>query len=118
METAPFYRRPFVAEAIQITEENIEELNEKLDLGVVKVNAKGQKYIAFNARVVPLIRKGFVGWWITIFDDNYRCFAPRLFQEQFVPAETDPNLKAYFEALPETDPNESPSDTNYILASG
>ena len=80
LEFTVFTRRPFVVEAIQITEDNIEEL-----AGLIgEVRHKDDEiYISIDRRVIPNIRKAYVGWWVTRMDDNLRCYSPKIFEEQF-----------------------------------
>ncbi len=86
MEFTTYIRRPFTVEAVEITEENIEEVAEFI--GTVKED-KGKKYIQLNRRLVPNVTRASVGWWLTILGDNYRCYAPKFFEAQFITKETD-----------------------------
>lgn len=85
MEYSPYVRKPFTVEAVQITEENIEEVAELV--GEIK-EKDGQKYIALNWRAVPGVNRAYVGWYLTRFGDNLRCFSPKIFKEQFEAVET------------------------------
>ena len=80
MEFTSFVRRPFIVTAIQITAENIDELAPLV--GEVKEGENG-KYIALDRRIIPNIRKAFIGWWITKLDDNVRCYSPKVFDQEF-----------------------------------
>lgn len=74
-------RRPFVVQAVQITEENIDEVAALV--GNV-VERDGKKYISLDRRLVPNIRKAYIGWWITKLDDNIRCYSPKVFEAEFM----------------------------------
>lgn len=76
-----FVRTPFVVEAVIITEENIEEIAKLIG----EVRTKGdEKYIALDRRVIPNIARAYIGWYFTKMEDNYRCYAPKLFSTLFV----------------------------------
>ena len=99
LEFTVFTRRPFIVEAIQITEDNIEEL-----AGLIgEVRHKDDEiYISIDRRVIPNIRKAYVDWWVTRMDDNLRCYSPKIFEEQF--EEDDPaEYPLELEILPEGD---------------
>lgn len=87
MEFNSFIRKPFVTEACQITEENIEEMAELL--GELKTNDAGEKYIEINRRRVPHMHTATVGCWVTKFGKQLRCFSPKVFLEQFTPLPQD-----------------------------
>lgn len=80
MEFTTYIRRPFVVEAIQITEENIGEI--ALIIGELRTK-NDVPYIALDRRLVPNVTKAHIGWWFTKLEDNYRCYAPKLFAAQF-----------------------------------
>lgn len=88
-----YVRRPFQVEAVQITEENIEEVAALV--GSVR-EKDGASYIALDRRVVPQMSKAQIGWWITRMDDNYRCYSPKVFDEQF--ASVEPESKNVFDS--------------------
>lgn len=78
-----FVRKPFAVKATRITEENIEEVAKLI--GEVRVK-DGQKFISINRRIVPNVGRAFMGWYVTILDDNLRCYSPKIFKEQFIDA--------------------------------
>lgn len=84
MEFTKFKRRPFEIEAVQITEENISELAEMTG-ELVPANGPDDPHIKINKRIVPNVHRAYVGWWVTQMDDNIRCYAPKIFEEQFEP---------------------------------
>ncbi len=80
-----FVRKPFVVRATQITEENIDDIAKMI--GEVRTD-KGEKFIAINRRIVPTVGRAFLGWWITVFNGEVRCYKPKVFKDQFkAPAE-------------------------------
>lgn len=76
-----FVRRPFLVEAVKITPENIDELATLL--GEVKEKEDGEKYIVLDRRVVPNIKRAFIGWFVTRLDENLRCYSPKVFEREF-----------------------------------
>lgn len=83
-----FVRKPFTVEAIEITEDNIEELSEFI--GTLKKKDNGTPYIQVDRRLVPNIYRVFPGFWMTKMGDNVRCYSKRIFHEQF--AQTTPDI--------------------------
>ena len=82
MDFNHFVRKPFMVTATQITEANIHEI---AALGIGEVKEKdGVLYIALDRRVIPNIRKAYVGWWVTKLDDNIRCYSQKVFENEFV----------------------------------
>ena len=83
LEFIRFTRRPFSVEAVEVTDDNMDELGALI--GDIRVK-DDVRYIAIDRRVVPNVRKAFVGWWVTRMDDNLRCYSPEIFEEQFIEA--------------------------------
>lgn len=75
-----YVRTPFAVEATLITNENIDAIADLV--GTVRVK-NGEKYIALDRRIVPNISRAYVGWFVTRLGDNYRCYSPKVFSEQF-----------------------------------
>lgn len=75
-----YVRTPFLVEAAVITDENIEEVAALV--GNVRIK-NGERYIALDRRVVPNISRAFIGWYVTRLGDNFRCYSPKVFAEQF-----------------------------------
>ena len=82
MEFQPFIRRPFRVKAIQITDENIDEICKLIGTEVKQV--KGGKCIVLDKRTVPNMTRAYVGWWVTRLGDRYRCYSEKIFTEQFI----------------------------------
>lgn len=76
-----FVRRPFAVEAVEITLENMEEVAKLI--GTVRKH-KDILYISIDGRVVPNVKKAYVGWWMTLMDNNYRVYSPKLFKSEFL----------------------------------
>lgn len=81
-----YVRTPFAIKALEVTEENFEDVAAFCGKSI-EVTSKGDRYIFVNRRIIPTGSKIFVGWWITLMDDNVRCYPPRSFNSQFVPLE-------------------------------
>lgn len=81
MEFVEYIRKPFSVNAIEITEENMKEVAKLI--GTVRTK-DGVTFIALDRRIIPNVTRAFVGWYLTCVDNNYRCYAPKLFRAQFV----------------------------------
>jgi len=93
-----FVRKPFLVEAVQVTPENIDELAGVL--GELK-EKDGETWILIDRRIVPNIKKAYVGWWVTKLDDNLRCYSPKVFEKEFMNYDTD--WDAYFAQVSATE---------------
>lgn len=81
MQFSRHIRKPFVVEAVQITHENIQAIANLL--GELK-EKDSEKWISIDRRIVPNIRKAYIGWWVTQLDDNFRCYSPKVFEKEFM----------------------------------
>lgn len=91
LEFTPFVRKPFTVEAVRITEANIAEVAELV--GEVRyLDEKNQRkpYIHVNRRLVPYVLRVFPGFWVTRMGEEVRCYANKVFHEQF--AESDNHI--------------------------
>ena len=86
-----FVRKPFCVEAVQITAENIGSLATLL--GELK-EKDGEVSILIDRRIIPNIKKAYIGWWVTKLDDNLRCYSPKVFEKEFT--SIDDGWFAYF----------------------
>lgn len=77
-----YVRTPFSVEAAIITEENVEQIAQLV--GTIRTK-NGEKYIALDRRIVPNISRAYIGWYVTRLGDNFRCYSPKVFVEQFEP---------------------------------
>ena len=83
MEFNTYTRRPFVVEAMEITDENIEEVAKMIGINGEVREKDDIKFIAVDKRIVPNIHRATAGWWLTRMGDNLRCYSPKIFNEQF-----------------------------------
>lgn len=96
----PFARKPFLIEAVEVTEENIEDLAPLV--GELAHKEDGEPYIRVDKKKVPSVFKVFIGFYITKMDDRIRCYSPRIFNDQFVPLSDSEGAKLdIFEVGPE-----------------
>jgi len=86
LEYTEFVRKPFLVEAIEITEENLEEVAK--DIGAVKNGPEG-RYIAVNRRLVQNVLKVYPGYWMTKMGDFVRVYNPKAFHNQFIESDDD-----------------------------
>jgi hypothetical protein len=75
-----YVRTPFTVEATIITEENVEQIAQLV--GTIRTK-NGERYIALDRRIVPNISRAYIGWYVTRLGDNFRCYSPKVFNEQF-----------------------------------
>lgn len=84
LEFERFVRKPFVVESTVITAENIDAIAKLVGVdGVTKVK-DGEKFIPLDRRVIPNMNRAYIGWHFTRMDENYRCYSPRIFEQQFL----------------------------------
>lgn len=86
MEFTNFVRRPFKVEAVRITAENIDQIASAI--GTIRMKGD-EKFIVIDKRIVPNMPRAYIGWWVTRFNDNYRCYSNKIFNEQFIPYTPD-----------------------------
>lgn len=81
MEYTKFFRKPFVVEAVQVTEENINEIAEFV--GTICKKDDGTPYIQVDRRLIPNVFRVYPGFWVTRLNDNIRCYSSKIFNQQF-----------------------------------
>lgn len=85
MEYKKYMRKPFTVDAVEITEENMEECAKYI--GDVK-EEDGVRYILVDKRLVPNVTKVTVGYFMTRFKSRVgfktRVFSPQMFRGEFV----------------------------------
>ncbi len=77
-------RTPFRIQALRITDKNIEAVAEKV--GTLESEESGRQVIILDPNIVQTVGKAYAGWWLTFMDKRYRCYAPRVFERQFMKA--------------------------------
>lgn len=81
MDFTTFVRKPFVVEAVEITEDNIEEVAKYI--GDIREREDGTKYILVDTRLVPNVERVYTGFFMTKMGENVRCYSKKIFREQF-----------------------------------
>lgn len=97
MEMQPFVRKPFVVEAVEITDENIAEVATLV--GTLK-EKDGKPVIQVNRKKVPNLFEVHPGFWMTKMNGKIRCYSERVFKEQFT--EMTPEIDSWVEFLNNT----------------
>lgn len=87
MEFHTFVRKPFTVEAVEVTDDNIEQIAPFV--GALRHKDNGQPYIQVDKRLVPNIYRVYPGFWMTKMGDNIRCYSRRIFEEQFIKNNAD-----------------------------
>lgn len=83
LQFSPFVRKPFTVDALRITNENIHEIAELVGEVRYLDEAEKKPYIHVNRRLVPYVLRVFPGFWVTKMGDEVRCYANKVFHEQF-----------------------------------
>lgn len=81
MQFDTYTRKPFVVEAVEITEENLFEIAKFV--GTVRKMGDGKSFIQVDRRLVPNIDRVYPGFFLTRMGDNIRCYSPKIFKQQF-----------------------------------
>ena len=87
MEFNEYVRKPFLVEAVEITEENIGEVAKYV--GELREKDDGTPFIYVDRRLVPNIFRVYPGFYMTRMGDHIRCYSRKVFNEQFVMGEPD-----------------------------
>lgn len=101
MEFTKYVRKPFMIEAIQITEENMQEVCDMIGFEIR--HKDGQPYIVVNKKIVPNGYRAYVGQWVTRMGNNIRCYPKRVFDDQFI--DYGPEWSSWFEDESEDTPD-------------
>ena len=95
MEFDKFIRKPFVVNAVLITEQNIAEVAEYI--GTLRTAKDGSRYIQVNRRLIPYLLEVFPGYWMTRMGDKIRCYSDEVFEDQFT--EITPDIQQWVDFL-------------------
>jgi hypothetical protein len=95
MDFTVFVRKPFVVEAVEVTDENIAEIAEYV--GTLRTKDDGTPYIQVDRRLIPNVFRVFPGFWMTRMGDNIRCYSKKIFTDQFTA--TTPEIKSWVDFL-------------------
>lgn len=82
LEFTEFVRKPFVIEAVMVTEENIAEIAKHV--GELEKLDNGEVFIRVDRRLVPNVFRVMPGYYMTRMGDHIRCYSKKVFTEQFV----------------------------------
>ena len=87
MEFTTFVRKPFVVEAVEVTEDNIAEIAGHL--GTLETKEDGTPYIQVERRPFLNIKEVTPGYWMTMMGNNIRCYSKLVFEKQFIQSTPD-----------------------------
>lgn len=83
MEFTTYLRKPIEVQAVEVTEDNIEEIAQLI--GKLRHKGNGDPFIQVNFRIIPNVPRVYPGYWLTrVGEDNMRCYSKRMFSELFV----------------------------------
>ncbi len=106
MEFNRYIRKPFTVGAVEITEDNFEEVAE--EIGDIRENEKGERYILPDPKKIPNVKAVYIGWFYTKMGKTYKCFNPKTFKEQFT--DHEPHTGYFFDEEGEPVGIESPAE--------
>lgn len=95
MEFTAYVRKPFLVNAVEVTEENIEEVAKFV--GDLREREDGTKYILVDRRLVPNVDRVYPGFFMTKMGQNVRCYSRKIFKEQFV--ENTPEIQPWLDLM-------------------
>lgn len=91
-----YVRKPFKVSAVEITADNMEQINKDFKIGNIEKKDDGTPFIVVtNTYKIPNVSKIYPGYLLTKMGKNVRVFSRRIFFEQF--GEMSDEWKEYFE---------------------
>jgi len=84
LEFSPYLRKPFDVDAVEVTEENFDEIAALIGSEVKDLEGGG-RVIVVDRTKVPTVNRVYVGWVLTKVGDNLRCYNRKTFNQQFRP---------------------------------
>lgn len=100
MNFQTFVRKPFVVDAIEVTNDNIAEVAKFV--GDLREDDDGTVYILVDRRLVPNVARVFPGFFMTKMGKNVRCYSRKIFKDQFI-VQTD-EIKPWVEFMAHNTP--------------
>jgi hypothetical protein len=91
VEDIPFesyIRKPFDVAAIQITDDNIEELSKFI--GTLEMQENGRYVINVDRKLIRNLDKVYSGYWLTKMGTTLRCYSQNAFAKHFVAVDDNP----------------------------
>lgn len=110
MEFNDYVRVPFVVEAVEVTTENIAEIAPHV--GTLQHKADGTPFIQVDKSKVPNVYRVYPGFYMTRMGDNVRCYARRVFNEQFV--RMTPEIQEAVDTISPPKPRVNPRRTDPV----
>lgn len=86
LQYSEYERVPFRIEAVEITEDNLEEVAKSV--GEVVSREDGSKYIKVDRRLIPALTEVYPGYFMTKMGTKNRCYSPDLFEQLFTKVES------------------------------
>lgn len=81
-EFEEYARRPFVVQAVEIDEDNIEHVSSFI--GNIVELEDGSVYIDVDRRLAPGTSRAYIGDFVTNIGNRYRVYTPKKFRELYV----------------------------------
>lgn len=84
ISTVTYQRKPLFVEAIQVTEENMDELSHWCQSVIEEENGRGRYiHVRVHNPVNPRQTKAFPNDWILYTDRGYKVYTPKAFESSF-----------------------------------
>lgn len=95
MEFNQYVRKPFVVEAVEVTDANIAEVAKYV--GELRAKDDGTPFIFVDRRLVPNIFRVYPGFFMTRMGDHIRCYSRKVFFEQFT--QSTPEIQTWVDFM-------------------
>jgi len=95
MEFTKFVRKPFIIEAVEVTEDNIAEIASFI--GVLHKKDDGTSFIRVHRLLFLNVGLVTPGFWMTKMGEQIRCYSKPVFNKQFVAI--TPDIETWFKEL-------------------
>lgn len=101
LEFTDFVRKPFMVEVIEITTENMKEINDQFKLGELQKKDDDTPFIAIKKGKGSNTFRVYPGYFVTRMNEkNVRAYSRKIFFQQF--GHMTDEWRAYFEAEKES----------------
>lgn len=82
MSFKTFVRRPFTIEAVEVTEENWDQVANMT--GIKRAKVDGTPFIETNRDIVPNVYRIYLGFWLTSMNGKLRAYSAKTFNDMFM----------------------------------
>ena len=79
-----FVRTPFKIEAVEVTDENLNQIADMLGSKVFTDTRTGNNFIGVDNDKMPGIYRIYAGFWVTKMGHRYRAYSQQRFLKEFI----------------------------------